>query len=124
MSAVGEFVNTAAANLRGEGDTARDTVIKLSQAVSALGDHSTDIFSTVRNLQLLVSALSSSSDLLAAFNQNLANVTTVLSNTPNEVGHAIAGSGRRRSTICVPSSPRTAKRIGVTFDRLARSPRR
>ena len=67
-SPVGEFINTAAANLRGEGDTAHDTVIKLSQAISALGDHSTDIFSTVRNLQLLVSALSSSSDLLAAFN--------------------------------------------------------
>jgi phospholipid/cholesterol/gamma-HCH transport system substrate-binding protein len=32
-SAVGEFVNTAADNLRGQGDTARDTVIKLSQAV-------------------------------------------------------------------------------------------
>src|SRR5581483_724537 len=55
-SALGEFINTSAANLRGEGDTARDTIIKLSQAVSALGDHSTDIFSTVRNLQLLVSA--------------------------------------------------------------------
>jgi phospholipid/cholesterol/gamma-HCH transport system substrate-binding protein len=90
-SAVGEFINSAAANLRGEGDTARDTVIKLSQAVSALGDHSTDIFSTVRNLQLLVSALSSSSDLLAAFNTNLADVTTVLSNTPNEVANATRG---------------------------------
>ena len=90
-SAVGEFINTAAANLRGQGDTARDTVIKLSQAVSALGDHSTDIFSTVRNLQLLVSALSSSSDLLAAFNTNLADVTTVLSNTPNEVANATQG---------------------------------
>ena len=85
VSPVGEFINTAADNLRGNGDTARDTVIKLSQAVSALGDHSTDIFSTVRNLQLLVSALTSSSDLLAAFNTNLADVTTVLSNTPNEV---------------------------------------
>jgi phospholipid/cholesterol/gamma-HCH transport system substrate-binding protein len=90
-SAVGEFVNTAAANLRGQGDTAHDTVIKLSQAVSALGDHSTDIFSTVRNLQLLVSALSSSSDLLAAFNTNLADVSTVLSNTPNEVADATKG---------------------------------
>ena len=90
-SPVGEFVNSAAANLRGEGDTARETVIKLSQAVSALGDHSTDIFSTVRNLQLLVSALSSSSDLLAAFNQNLAAVTTVLDNSPNEFGQATAG---------------------------------
>ncbi|GAC1397892.1 MAG: virulence factor Mce family protein [Mycobacterium sp.] len=90
-SPVGEFINSAAANLRGQGDTARDTIIKLSQAVSALGDHSTDIFGTVRNLQVLVSALSSSSDLLASFNTNLADVTTVLSNTPNEVANATKG---------------------------------
>ena len=90
-SPLGEFINTSAANLRGEGDTARDTVIKLSQAVSALGDHSTDIFSTVRNLELFVSALTSSSDLLASFNKNLANVTTVMTNTPNEWGQAMQG---------------------------------
>ncbi|HEY5150545.1 MAG TPA: MCE family protein [Mycobacterium sp.] len=90
-SPLGEFINTAAANLRGQGDTARETVIKLSQATSALGDHSTDIFSTVRNLQLLVSALSSSSDLLADFNTNLADVTNVLSNTPGEIASATTG---------------------------------
>jgi phospholipid/cholesterol/gamma-HCH transport system substrate-binding protein len=87
-SALGEFINTAADNLRGQGDTARDTVIKLSKAMSALGDHSTDIFSTVRNLQLLVSALSSSSDLLAAFNTNMASITTALSHTPSDVAGA------------------------------------
>ncbi|APE18356.1 mammalian cell entry protein [Mycobacterium sp. WY10] len=91
VSSLGEFINTAADNLRGQGDTARDTVIKLSQAASALGDHATDIFSTVRNLQLLVSALSSSSDLLASFNTNLADVTTVLSNSPNEIADATHG---------------------------------
>jgi phospholipid/cholesterol/gamma-HCH transport system substrate-binding protein len=90
-SAVGKFINAAADNLRGQGGTARDTVLKLSQAASALGDHSTDIFSTVRNLQLLVSALSSSSDLLGAFNENLAQVSTVLSNTPDEVAAATKG---------------------------------
>ena len=90
-SPVGEFINSTAANLRGEGDTAHGTVVKLSQAISALGDHSTDIFSTVKNLQLLVSALSSSSDLLAAFNINLAEVTTVLSNTPDEIANATKG---------------------------------
>jgi len=87
-SPLGEFINTTAANLRGQGDTAHETVLKLSRAASALGDHATDIFSTVRNLQLLVSALSSSSDLLAAFNDNLSEVTTVLSNTPDEVASA------------------------------------
>lgn len=90
-SALGDFINSTADNLRGEGDTARDTVIKLSQATSALGDHADDIFSTVRNLQLLVSALSSSSDLLASFNTNLADVTTVLSNSPNEIADATRG---------------------------------
>lgn len=90
-SALGEFINTTADNLRGEGDTARDTVIKLSQATSALGDHASDIFGTVRNLQLLVSALSSSSDLLASFNTNLADVTAVLSNSPNEIADATHG---------------------------------
>lgn len=90
-SAVGAFVNTAAANLQGQGDTARETVIKLSQAMSALGDHSTDIFSTVRNMQLLVSALTSSSDLLASFNVNLADITSVLSNSPREFADAMTG---------------------------------
>ena len=116
-SPVGEFINTAADNLRGQGDTARDTVIKLSQAVSALGDHSTDIFSTVRNLQLLVSALSSSSDLLAAFNTNLADVTTVLSNTPNEVADATQGlDGAVNDLRGFVAENREG--IGVTFDRL------
>ena len=91
VSTLGEFINTTADNLRGQGGTARDTVIKLSQAASALGDHASDIFSTVRNLQLLVSALSSSSDLLASFNTNLADVTTVLSNSPNEIADAARG---------------------------------
>lgn len=116
-SALGEFIDTTAANLRGEGDTARDTVIKLSQAVSALGDHSTDIFSTVRNLQLLVSALSSSSDLLAAFNRNLADISTVLSNTPNEWAQAMQGlDGAVNDLRGFVADNREA--LGTTFDHL------
>ncbi|HEX7827805.1 MAG TPA: MCE family protein [Mycobacterium sp.] len=116
VSPVGEFINSAANNLRGEGDTARDTVIKLSQAVSALGDHSTDIFSTVRNLQLFVSALSSSSDLLASFNTNLADITTVLSNTPNEFADATKGlDGAVNDLRGFVAENRES--LGVTFDR-------
>jgi phospholipid/cholesterol/gamma-HCH transport system substrate-binding protein len=117
-SAVGEFIDSAAANLRGEGDTAHDTVVKLSQAVSALGDHSTDIFSTVKNLQLLVSALSSSSDLLAAFNVNLADVTTVLSNTPNEIANAAKGLDAAVSDLRGFVSD-NRESIGTTVDHLA-----
>ncbi len=118
VNTLGEFVNSAADNLRGQGDTARDTVMKLSKAISALGDHADDIFSTVRNLQLLVSALYSSSDLLAAFNQNLAGVTTVLSNSPNEVGNAVKGlDGALIDLRDFLADNREA--MGVTFDRLS-----
>lgn len=117
VNSVGEFIDSAADNVRGEGDTARDTVIKLSEAISALGDHADDIFSTVRNLQLLVSALYSSSDLLASFNQNLAGVTTVLSNTPNEVANAVKGlDGALTDLRDFLAENRDA--VGVTFDRL------
>jgi phospholipid/cholesterol/gamma-HCH transport system substrate-binding protein len=118
VNSVGEFVNSAADNLRGQGDTARETVIKLSQAISALGDHADDIFSTVRNLQLLVSALYSSSDLLASFNQNLAAVTTVLSNTPNEIANAVGGLDQALTDVRDFLSE-NRESIGVTFDRMS-----
>lgn len=90
VSALGAVVNTAANNLRGQGATIRETLVKLSQAVSALADHSNDLFSTVRNLSILVSALQSSADLMRQLNQNLASVTGLVANDPGEVGKAVA----------------------------------
>jgi phospholipid/cholesterol/gamma-HCH transport system substrate-binding protein len=89
QSTLGQFVSTAADNFRGEGANIRDTIIKLSQAFSALGDHSQDLFSTIKNISILVSALQSSTDLMRALNQNLAGVTTLLSNDADEVGTAV-----------------------------------
>jgi phospholipid/cholesterol/gamma-HCH transport system substrate-binding protein len=89
VSTLGAVVTTAADNLRGEGANIRDTLIKLSRAFSAIGDHSTDLFSTVKNLSILVSALQSSQEVLRNLNQNLASVTGVLADDPNEVGAAI-----------------------------------
>lgn len=90
VSTLGALVNTAADNLRGEGGNIRDTVIKLSQAFSTLGDHSTDIFSTVKQLAALVSGLQSSTDLMQQLNRNLATVTDLLANDPGEVARAVA----------------------------------
>lgn len=88
-STLGAFINTAADNLRGQGPEIRDTIIKLSQAISALGDHSSDLFTTFKSLSVLVSALHDSSDLLRQLNENLSAVTSVLANDPNEVGNAV-----------------------------------
>jgi phospholipid/cholesterol/gamma-HCH transport system substrate-binding protein len=89
VSTLGLAINTAADNLRGQGANIHDTVVKLAQAFSALGDHSTDLFSTVKNISIVVSALRSSTDLIRQLNQNLAAVTGLLSNDPGEVGNAI-----------------------------------
>ncbi|MGO9102699.1 MAG: MCE family protein [Mycobacterium sp.] len=90
VSTLGAFVNTAADNLRGQGANIRDSLIKLSQAFSALGDHSKDIFSTIKNLSVLVSALRDSTGLLKQLNQNLAAVTGLLADDPTKVEQAVS----------------------------------
>lgn len=90
VAPLGQLINTGAANLRGEGSAIREAIINLSQALSALGDHSGDIFSTVKNLSVLVTALRSSSSVLGQLNRNLAAVSGLLANDPGEVGTAIS----------------------------------
>lgn len=97
VSTLGSLINTAADNLRGQGDNIRDTVINLSRAMSLLNDHSTDIFSTVRNLSVLVSALHDSSDLLGQLNQNLSAATALLADDPDEIGSALQDFNRAAS---------------------------
>lgn len=89
VSTLGSVINTAADNLRGQGSSIRDTIIKLSQTISALGDHSDDIFSTFKNLSTLVSALHDSADVLQQLNGNLATVTSLIANDPKKVGTAV-----------------------------------
>ncbi|MEB3061963.1 virulence factor Mce family protein [[Mycobacterium] zoologicum] len=118
VSTLGEAINTAADNLRGQGSSIRNTIIKLSQAVSVLGDHSDDIFSTVRNLSTLVSALHDSSGLLSQLNRNLASVSSVLADDPNKIGQAVEDLnsvvGDVQSFVA-----ENRETLGTTSDRLA-----
>ena len=118
VSTLGAVINTAADNLRGQGANIRDTVIKLSQAFSALGDHSTDIFSTVKNLSILVSALQDSINLMRQLNQNLASVSGLLADDPNEVGNAVRdlsdAVGQVQSFVAD-----NRETLGTTSDKLA-----
>jgi phospholipid/cholesterol/gamma-HCH transport system substrate-binding protein len=118
VSTLGALINTAADNLRGRGADIRQTMIEVSQAVSVLGDHSNDIFGTVKSLSMLVSALRDSAGLLQQLNQNLATVTGTLSNDPDEVGNAIrdvnAVVGDVQSFIAANREP-----MGTASDKLA-----
>ena len=89
VSTMGAFVNTVADNLRGQGANIHDSVVNLSQALAILGDQSKDVFGSLNNLAVLVSALQHSADLTASLNRNLAAVTALLSNDGDEVGQAV-----------------------------------
>jgi phospholipid/cholesterol/gamma-HCH transport system substrate-binding protein len=118
VSPMGAFINTAADNLRGQGGHIRDTIIKLSQAVSALGDHSDDIFTTVKNLSTLVSALHDSADLMRQLNNNLASVTALMANDPDEVARAVTDLDTAVSDV-TGFVAENREALGTTSDKLA-----
>jgi len=118
VSPMGQFINTTADNLRGQGAHIRATIIKLSQAVSALGDHSADIFGTAKNLSTLVAALHDSADLMRMLNNNLASVTALLANDPDEVSHAVTDLNTAITDVTgFVADNREA--LGTTTDKLA-----
>lgn len=118
VSTLGSFINTTADNLRGQGGAIRDTIIKLSQAMSVLGDHSGDIFSTLKNLSILVTALRGSSDLLGQLNNNLASVSGVLASDPGKIGDAFVDMNSVIGDV-KDFVNENGETIGTTADKLA-----
>lgn len=117
VSPMGEFVNIAADNLRGRGTDIRAAVMELSRVLSTLGDHSTDIFATVKNLATLVSGLQSSTSLMKELNLNLAGATGLLADQPDQIGEAVDGlNAATRDVTAFVSEHREA--LGVTSDKL------
>ncbi|WP_067531269.1 MCE family protein [Nocardia crassostreae] len=82
----GRFVDTAADNLDGNGQAFRDTLRELSSALNTLSDGRTDLFATIRNLQLFVDVLSKSNDQIVQFGGRLASVSSVLAGVSADLG--------------------------------------
>ena len=118
VSSLGAFVNTAADNLRGQGGAIRETIIKLSQTMSILGDHSGDIFATFKNLSTLVTALRGSSDVLGQLNENLATVTGLLADDPGKIGDAFTDMNSVIGDV-KDFADENSETIGTTADKLA-----
>lgn len=118
VSTLGAFINTAADNLRGQGANVHDTIAKLSKAFSALGDHSDDLFSTIQDISIVVSALQDSKDLMRQLNQNLAATTGLLANQPGEIDAALAGMNDVIGDVQAFAAD-NRETIGTTTDRLA-----
>ncbi|MGN6597764.1 MAG: MCE family protein [Actinomycetes bacterium] len=87
------LLDTAAANLDGEGGTIHTSVQDLSQAVQTLADGKDDLFGTVRHLQAFTSALAADDDTVRAFNADLATVAEQLSGERGALAQALHDLG-------------------------------
>jgi phospholipid/cholesterol/gamma-HCH transport system substrate-binding protein len=75
------FVDQAAAAFDGNGDSFRNALHELSQTAGRLGDSRGDLFGTIKNLQVLVNALSNSNEQIVQFSSNVASVSQVLADS-------------------------------------------
>jgi len=86
---LGKAINQAADTFTGNGDSFRASLRELSQAAGRLGDSRTDIFGTVKNLQVLVDALSSSNEQIVSFAGHVASVSQVLAKSSSHLDNTL-----------------------------------
>jgi phospholipid/cholesterol/gamma-HCH transport system substrate-binding protein len=87
---LGKAINQAADTFNGNGESFHNAIRELSQAAGRLGDSRTDIFGTVKNLQVLVGALSSSNEQIVSFAGHVASVSQVLAQSANHLDQTLA----------------------------------
>lgn len=76
--ATSELISSGARFLEGNGKTLNTTISDVSEAMSTLSDNSGDLFATVRNLQVFVTAIKGSDTQMRDFAQRLAEVASIL----------------------------------------------
>jgi phospholipid/cholesterol/gamma-HCH transport system substrate-binding protein len=88
--ALSNVLDTAAANLSGNGELLNTTIRELSSAAKTLENSSGDLFSTVDNLQKFTRALAESDAQVRQFNDKLAGVTGYLAEDRDDLGVALS----------------------------------
>ena len=88
--ALSDLLNTAAANLDGNGQNLNDTIKQLGQATQTLSGSQNDLFGTVDNLQKFVTTLAQSDNQVQHFNDQLSQVSGYLASERSDLGDAVS----------------------------------
>jgi phospholipid/cholesterol/gamma-HCH transport system substrate-binding protein len=96
---LGAAINQAADTLNGKGESFHNALRELSQAAGRLGDSRSDIFGAVKNLQVLVNALSASNDQIVQFAGNVADVSQVLADSSRHLDNTLGTLNKALSDI-------------------------
>ncbi|WP_082959141.1 virulence factor Mce family protein [Mycobacterium sp. 852002-51613_SCH5001154] len=96
---LGRAINQAADTFNGNGESFHNALRELSQAAGRLGDSRSDIFGTVKNLQVLVNALSASNEQIVQFTGNVASVSQVLADSSRHLDNTLGTLNKALSDI-------------------------
>jgi phospholipid/cholesterol/gamma-HCH transport system substrate-binding protein len=96
---LGAVINQAADTFDGKGDSFHNALRELSQVAGRLGDSRSDIFGTVKNLQVLVNALSTSNEQIVQFAGNVASVSQVLADSSRHLDNTLGTLNKALSDI-------------------------
>ncbi|MFE3031650.1 MCE family protein [Streptomyces canus] len=83
------LLGVSADNLDGQGENLHQTVHDLSRAVTTLSDGRTDLFGTVRNLQVFTAALAADDKSVRSFDTSLAQVAKQLAGERKDLADAL-----------------------------------
>jgi phospholipid/cholesterol/gamma-HCH transport system substrate-binding protein len=87
--ALSTLLDVSAANLKGNGSNLGQSITALSHAAQTLASGRTDLFATVKNLQVFNQALVSSDGAVRHFSTQLAQVSSDLANERADLGAAL-----------------------------------
>ena len=92
-------IDQAANTFDGKGESFHNALRELSQVAGRLGDSRGDIFGTVKNLQVLVNALSTSNEQIVQFAGNVASVSQVLADSSRHLDNTLGTLNKALSDI-------------------------
>jgi virulence factor Mce-like protein len=91
--ALSNLLNTASANLSGNGQNLHDTITQLSALATTLDTNKTNLFATVDNLSKFTTTLADSDTQVRKFSQQLAQVSGFLSGEKGNLAAAVSQLG-------------------------------
>ncbi|MGW0038980.1 MCE family protein [Gordonia sp. NPDC003376] len=84
-----EAIDVGARNLDGNGEAIHQSITEMSDVLATLSSGRDDLFATIRNLQKLTDALSTSHEQLVQFNGRIASVSDVLADNTEALDGAL-----------------------------------
>jgi phospholipid/cholesterol/gamma-HCH transport system substrate-binding protein len=111
-------IDTAAANLQGNGGSIRQTITDLAKAASTLAAGSNDLFGTINNLQVLITALNGADQQVRTFSAQLTAIAKLVDDNKNELSAALKALDRATAEVA-DFVAHHADRLGVTVGQLA-----